>query len=204
MRWVERADELLFDGETVESRVEVGEGGVVVTSHRVLAFTPDREGPNYRAVDRPNVERVERTTSGHWPFLERGAKAVGAGVALLVASQLISLDGLVGDVSLGGSAASQLGMGGMFGLLQTLLTLLTRLDDIMLTFGVLALAFGAVVLGVYAWTREGVIVVTVAGEDDVELSAPETDDGEDDDVADVLRAALFPERPPGPPGDSPA
>ncbi|MFC7026658.1 hypothetical protein ACFQH8_02280 [Halomicroarcula sp. GCM10025710] len=35
-----------------------------MTSHRLLAFTPDREGPNYRTVDRPNVEGVDVRTSG--------------------------------------------------------------------------------------------------------------------------------------------
>jgi hypothetical protein len=114
MNWVDRADDLLFDGEAVEAEVAVGDGGVVVTTHRVLAFTPDREGPNYRTVDRPNVEGVDLTTKGTWAFLERGLKALVAGIVLIGAGQLISLDDLIGGVSLDSAgAAGQLGMGGM-------------------------------------------------------------------------------------------
>ncbi|MFC7076586.1 hypothetical protein [Haloarcula halophila] len=206
MRWVDRADDLLFDGETIETQVAVGDGGVVVTTHRVLAFTPDRDGPNYRTVDRPNVEGVDHTTSGDWAFLEQGLKALVAGIVLIVAGRLISLDSLVGGISLDSAGASgQLGLGGMMGLLGSMLTLLAQLDDLMQLFGGLALAFAAVVLGVYAWSRESLLVFSVAGEDDIELTAPE-----EDHALDQLRTALFPgEGPPDPdrervPEDSPA
>jgi hypothetical protein len=201
MRWVDRAEDLLFDGETIEAEVTVGDGGVVVTSHRALAFTPDREGPNYHAVDRPNVEGVDLTTAGNWEFLEQGIKALVAGLFLVVAGQMISLDSMVGGISLtGGGATGQLGLGGMMGLLQTMLTLLAQLDDLMRLFGGLALAFAAVVLGVYAWTRERLLVLSIAGEDDIELTAPD-----DEDVLEELRAALYPgDAPPDPNWDVPA
>jgi hypothetical protein len=193
MDWVERADALLYDGETVEREVRVGEGGVVVTTHRVLAFTPDRDGANYRAVDRPNVEGVGVTTTGEGAFLEQGVKALVAGVVLVGAGQVISLDGIVAGISIGGGqAASAVGIGGLLGMVQTLLTLLAQLDDIMRLFGGLALALAAVVLGVYAWSRERVLVVDVAGDDDVVLSAPD-----DEAVVEQLEAAVRP-------GDAPA
>ncbi|MFC7018091.1 MULTISPECIES: hypothetical protein [Haloarcula] len=193
MDWVERAGDLLYDGETIETEVRVGSGGLVVTSHRVLAFTPDRDGPNYRAVDRPNVEGVDVTTSGEPAFLEQGLKALVAGVVLVAAGQFVSFDSMVADVSVGGGqAASAVGIGQMLGLLQTMLTLLAQLDDLMQLFGGLALALSAVVLAVYAWSRERVLVVRVAGDEDLTLSAPG-----DEDTVDRIGAALRP-------GDAPA
>jgi hypothetical protein len=216
MDWAERAENLLYDGEAVEAQVRVGEGGVVVTSHRVLAFTPDREGSNYRAVDRPNVNGASVTSSGEFQFLQQAIKAIVVGVVLVGAGMTVSLDGLVSGVSLdSGGAAGTVGLGQMMGLLQTLLSLLGQLDDLMRIFGALALVFGAVVLGVYIWSRERLLVVGVAGEDDIELTAPENEEA----VLQQLKAALLPgdappgavsestpdEDPPGndPPGDDP-
>jgi len=187
MDWVDRAEELLYDGESVQEQVRVGDGGVVVTSHRVLAFTPDRAGPNYRQIDRPNVEGVSLTTSGEFTFLEQAIKAIVVGIALVVAGMTVNLDGLVSGISLdSGGAASAVGIGGMMGLLQGMLQLMAQLDDLMRLFGGLALAFGAIVLGVYLWSREELLVISVAGGDDVELTAPE------EDVLDRLRAAVLP------------
>ncbi|MFC7248633.1 hypothetical protein ACFQJ5_02075 [Halomicroarcula sp. GCM10025324] len=193
MDWVERAGDLLYDGEAIETEVRVGSGGVVVTSHRLLAFTPDREGPNYRTVDRPNVEGVDVRTSGEGEFLEQGIKALVVGVVLVGAGQVVSLDSMVEGISLGsGEAAGAVGLGQMMGLLGGLLTLLAQLDDLMQLFGGLALALSVVVLGVYAWSRERVLVVGVAGGEDIVLSAPD-----DEDVVDQVRAAVLP-------GDAPA
>lgn len=192
MDWVERAGDLLYDGETIRERVRVGDGGVVVTSHRLLAFTPDRDGPNFRQVDRPNVEGVDRQRAGNADFLEQGVKALVAGVVLVAAGQMVSLDSLVAGVSLSGvSSAGAMGLGGMLGLLQGMLRLMAQLDDLMTLFGGLALAVAAVVLGVYLWSRERLLVVSVAGGDDVELPAPD-----DDAVLERVRAAIQPDTPP--------
>jgi len=192
MDWVARAESLLYDGEVIEADVRLDRGGVVVTSHRVLVFTPDREGSNYRQVDRPNVEGVDVTTSGDWSFLELGVKALIVGVVLVAAGTTVSLDGLVGNVSLdSGGAASAVGIGGMLGMLQTMLTLMAQLDDLMRLFGGLALAFAAVVLGVYLWSRDRLLVVRVAGDDDIELTAPD-----DESVVDRIEAAIVPDATP--------
>ena len=188
MDWLERAETLLYDGESIRESVRVGSGGVVVTSHRVLAFTPDYEGANYRQVDRPNVEGAELRTDGEFTFLQQAVKALLVGAVLVVAGLTVSLDGLVSGVSLdAGGAAGTVGLGGMLGVLQSLLGLLARLDDLMVLFGGLALAFGVVVLAVYVWSRERVLVVTVAGGDDVELPAPE-----DERVLEQVQSALSP------------
>ena len=171
--WLDRADELLYDGEESIERVRIGEGGVVVTSHRVLVFTPGGDGANFRDVDRPNVVGVAAGTSGEWAFLERAIKALVAGGVLLVAGQTVSLDSMVEGIEIGASAG-QVGMGGMLGLLQTFLSLMAQLDELLTLFGALALLFGAIVLGVYAWSREAELVVSVAGdEEDLRLPAPD-------------------------------
>ncbi|MFU1782838.1 hypothetical protein ACM16X_15750 [Haloarcula japonica] len=188
MDWVARAESLLYDGEVIEADVRLDRGGVVVTSHRVLVFTPDREGSNYRQVDRPNVEGIGVTTSGDWSFLELGVKALVVGIVLVGAGMTVSLDGLVGNVSLdSGGAASAVGIGGMLGMLQTMLTLMAQLDDLMRLFGGLALAFAAVVLGVYLWSRDRLLVVRVAGDDDIELTAPD-----DESIVERIEAAIVP------------
>ncbi|MDS0221732.1 hypothetical protein NDI54_10285 [Haloarcula sp. S1AR25-5A] len=205
MDWVARAESLLYDGEVIEADVRLDRGGVVVTSHRVLVFTPDREGSNYRQVDRPNVEGVDVTTSGDWSFLELGVKALVIGVVLVAAGTTVSLDSLVSNVSLdSGGTASAVGIGGMLGMLQTMLTLMAQLDDLMRLFGGLALAFAAVVLGVYLWSRDRLLVVRVAGDDDIELTAPD-----DESVVERIEAAIVPgatpaaENPDQPPPDDP-
>ncbi|MFC7026659.1 hypothetical protein ACFQH8_02285 [Halomicroarcula sp. GCM10025710] len=115
------------------------------------------------------------------------------GVVLVGAGQVVSLDSMVEGISLGsGEAAGAVGLGQMMGLLGGLLTLLAQLDDLMQLFGGLALALSVVVLGVYAWSRERVLVVGVAGGEDIVLSAPD-----DEDVVDQVRAAVLP-------GDAPA
>jgi hypothetical protein len=188
MDWVARAESLLYDGEVIEADVRLDRGGIVVTSHRVLVFTPDREGSNYRQVDRPNVEGVDLTTRGDWSFLELGVKALVVGVVLVAAGMTVSLDSLVGNVSLdSGGAASAVGIGGMLGMLQSMLTLMAQLDDLMRLFGGLALAFAAVVLGVYLWSRDRLLVVRVAGDDDIELTAPE-----DESIVEQIEAAIVP------------
>jgi len=206
MDWVARAESLLYDGEVIEADVRLDRGGVVVTSHRVLVFTPDREGSNYRQVDRPNVEGVDVTTSGDWSFLQLGTKALVVGVVLVAAGMTVSLDSLVSDVSLdGGGAASAAGIGGMLGMLQTMLTLMAQLDDLMRLFGGLSLAFAAVVLSVYLWSRDRLLVVRVAGDDNIELTAPD-----DESVVERIEAAIVPsaapadaENPDQPPPDDP-
>ena len=95
----------------------------------------------------------------------------------------------------GGGTASTVGIGGVIGTLRTVLSLLARLDDLLRVFGALALALGAVLLAVYLWSRERLLVVAVAGGEDIELTAS------DEAVVDRLQAALFQETAATPPED---
>ena len=188
MDWAERATELLYDGESIRETVSAGPGAVVVTSHRLLAFTPDREGANYYQVDRPNVDGAEFRTTGTFQFLQQAVKALVVGAVLVAAGLTVNLDGMVSGISLGGGdTASAVGIGGMLGLLQSMLSLLAQLDDVMRISGGLALVVGVVLLAVYVQSRERVLVISVAGGDDIELTAPG-----DETVLDQLQAALVP------------
>lgn len=173
-RWLARVDDLLYDGETVETEVVVGEGGVVVTTHRVLAFTPGGKGSNFESVDRPNVTDVERTTRGNFVYLTQAIKALIVGGVLLAAGQVVSLDSMVGGIELGTTGG--MGLGGFLSLMQSLLNLLAMLDEIMTAAGALGLLLGVVILGAYALSRESLLVVAMAGDDDLELPATQADD----------------------------
>jgi len=190
-RWSDRAEELLYDGESIERRVDAGDSAVVVTSHRVLAFTPSAEGSNFQQVDRPNVTGVSVRGRGERRFLRLGARAVIYGSLLVAAGVFLPIDTVLGDVGLP-ETTGQLGLGGILGLFNTMIELLRNLDDLLRLFGGLLLLFALVPLGVYAWSRDRALLIEVAGEDSDPIEVP-ADDIESDVVAEQIRAAVFPE-----------
>lgn len=177
-RWSERARRRLRDGEVVEAAVSVGDNGVVVTSQRVLAFAPEGDGPNYRSVERPNVEGTRLGTIGdeRWlGYVLRGGLAAVAGVGVGLTADFGSLLP-VGDVGAAGTGAGQVGMGGTVALLRRISRLLETLDEASLVFGLLALAVALAAFGKYVDSRTHALVVDVAGDDDVHVPAPRGSD----------------------------
>lgn len=164
-RWRQHVTELLYDGESVVESIDVGDARVVVTSHRVLAFTPGAEGAAFQQVDRPNVVGVGSGARGEDHLLGYGARFGLAGVVLLGAGLVLDMDAIVGDVSLGGGAGSQIGVGGVLGLVRRVLELLRRLDEFLAMAGALAVLLAAVALGAYRLTREPTYVLEIAGEE---------------------------------------
>jgi hypothetical protein len=186
--WTGPVEELLFDGESVKHRTEIGDNEVVVTSHRLLAFTPETDGENFRQIDRPNVQGVSAGADGEDTFIQQGVQTLGIAIVLLLAGQFISLDSLVSGVDLGGSAAGRMGLGGLMGMLTGLLNLLAMLDELMTMFGALAVILAMVIFVVYLLTRDRVLVIAVAGGDDILVPAPK----ETAEAAAVeLESALF-------------
>lgn len=187
-QWRERADQLCYDGESVVEAVPLDPAGVVVTTHRVLAFTPEADGANYRAVERPNVGGVTPAAEGSDRALSTAIKALVVGVVLVGAGQLFSLDGLAGSVELNDAATGQLGMGGMLATLQQVFQLLALLDDALVVLGALVLVLAAGALGWYARTRKRLLRLAVAGDEDLVVPAPE-----DESAVDRLDEAIRPD-----------
>ncbi|MFP8954645.1 hypothetical protein ACLI4Z_17010 [Natrialbaceae archaeon A-arb3/5] len=176
MRWTGRIEQLLYDGEDVQRRVEVGSSTVAVTSHRVLAFTPDSDGPAYRYADRPNVRSATIETGGSARSLFWATVAGVLGLSLLVTAALFSFADLVPDVDTGGGdAVGSTGdvVGGALGTVETMLVLV---DLGILLGGVLLLAVAAGSVALYSRSRSRNLVIEVRGEADIELPAAGVDD----------------------------
>lgn len=185
--WRGRFEDVLYDGESVRETVDLATGQVVVTSHRVLAFTPGTKGPNFRQVDLPNVDGVGFGAETEADLLERAIRFGVIGVVLVGVGVVVDFGSLVGDVDLsGGEAAGQIGIGGMLGPLQTLLDLIRSLDQYMQLFGAASLLLGALLFGVYWYLREPTLVIEVAGGEDIHV--PRSDG--DTDVVGRLERAL--------------
>ncbi|MFB6152737.1 MAG: hypothetical protein ABEJ27_00650 [Halodesulfurarchaeum sp.] len=176
--WHERVDQLRFDGEEVLLRVGEGDDAVVVTTHRVMAFTPESDGKNFRAVDRPNVTGVSRTTTGNARFVPAGVRALVVGAFLLGASLVIDFEGLLSTPSFGETGASQVGMGQILALFSLLRTVFAVLDEVLLLGGGLATALGLAAVGYYLATRQPEVIIEVAGEPDLRVPGGSVSDSE--------------------------
>jgi hypothetical protein len=173
MRWRQRVDDLLYDGETVRESVDLDGARVVVTSHRILAFTPDMDGANFQQADLPNVEGVGTGARTESRLLEPGLRIGVVGVVLVVTGLVVDFGGLVGGVDLGGGAGS-VGIGGMLGPVRSLLGLVRDLDQYLRLVGALALLLAVGLLSVYWYLREPTLTVAVAGGEDIHV--PRVDD----------------------------
>lgn len=163
-RWKRRVEELLYDGESVEESIDIGTARVVVTSHRVLAFTPEMEGENFVQTDLPNVEAVDVSSEAEDNLLERGVRFAVIGGVLIATGLLVDFGSIFGDVSFDTEAAQQVGAGGLMALAQRVMSFMLQLDYLLRVFGVLALFLAAVMLGVYWFLRDPTLRITVAGE----------------------------------------
>ncbi|QPV61779.1 hypothetical protein I7X12_13595 [Halosimplex litoreum] len=188
--WAGSVDDLCYDGESIRERVELGEGTrVVVTTHRLLAFTPDRDGENYRAVELPNVADVREGHEGEDNLIRQGARLGVYGVVLLAVGVFVDFGSFVPTDAFAGAGAGQLGMGGLLSILQRFLSLIARIDEFARLIGAFLVLFAVFVFAVYLLTRDRVLEVTVAGDDDP-IRVPADDDTIDGAVAD-LEVVLF-------------
>ena len=167
MQWEDRASELLYAGETLQQATAWRSVGLAVTSHRVLAFTPDRDGPNLRIYQRPNVTGFEKQQVGPAGWLAAGAKWLVLGVALAVAGAVLDLEGTLGSVPESGAVGVEW-IGGVFGLFRTAFALL---DDVLLLAGLVGIVAGIGLVGWYFFRREAVLRLSIAGDGDLDLPA---------------------------------
>jgi len=188
--WSDRVEELLYEGEDVTERVSVGGAHVVVTTHRVLAFTPEMDGENFRQVERPNVTDVAVRTTGETRFLLTGFRAGLFGIVLLGVGMAVDFGALMGDIDLTDTSTGQMGIGGILGMLQGMISIISSLDDYMRMIGALLLLVALVPVAVYIYTRETRLVVSIAGGDNLPIaSSPDDAEG----TVARLREAILPE-----------
>jgi hypothetical protein len=189
-RWAGSVADLLYEGETVRRELAVGEDQVVVTSHRLLAFTPTRDGENYHQVDLPNVVDVRAGYDGERHLIGRALRTLLYGALLLAVGVFVDFGAFVpADAFSNTGATGRLGLGGVIGLVQQVLGLIARLDEIARLVGALVVLFAVFVLAVYLVTRDRAVVVRVAGDaDDVVIPANEDRVNVDAAVADLERA----------------
>ncbi|MFB6082394.1 MAG: hypothetical protein ABEJ67_06190 [Halanaeroarchaeum sp.] len=182
--WQGRVDQLLFAGEDVVARVGGGRDEVVVTTHRVLAFTPARDGPNFQAVDRPNVREISFEAAGRTGFVVQGLKALVVGALLVVGGLVVDLGGVFGGVTV--ESAGAVGAGGLLEMLTAVRTVMALANEAMLAVGGLLVLAALGAFGAYWYTRSTDLVVAVAGDDDLRLHGAGFSDG---DVT-TIRTAL--------------
>jgi hypothetical protein len=162
----------LFTGETVATRVDVGRGWVVATSHRLLTFDPDASGRRFVTVDRPNVVDVRVTGGGSRRVRSSALRAGLYAVVLLgggLAAHSLGLESLfVTNADVGTTP----GVGGLVSLLSLAGALVALLVDLLFVGGAV-LGLAALGLGVwYARGRQPTLVVERAGEDALTVPLP--------------------------------
>lgn len=188
--WRQRLDDLLYSGESVEETIDIDDASVVVTSRRVLAFTPTSDGPDFQHADRPNVESVTTGAQSNTDLLYRGIKYGLVGLVLLATGLVVDFESIIGGVDLNSEAAQRTGLGDIMGTIQGLLNLIMQLDRLMRVFGALALVLTVVMIGVYWYTRDPTLVIEIAGdEEDIHVPRPAENAG---DYADRIERAAAP------------
>jgi hypothetical protein len=176
--------ELLYDGETVEREVTFGSNRVVVTSHRLLAVTPDAPGANFRKIDRPNVEDVGIGTDSSPGHLVNAGGLVVLAVPLVAASRILSFDGMFEGLSTSRGAQA---IGVSTGFLDTLGFVFGLIDDALLWSGVVCLVLALPFVGLYVYSRTTVVRIDVAGGENVSFPVGNVPDV-DESVAEVRHA----------------
>ncbi|MFD1565082.1 hypothetical protein ACFR99_16210 [Haloarchaeobius amylolyticus] len=191
--WRERADELCYDGEHVERRIDLERATVVVTTQRVLAFVPHTSGPDFRHVDRPNVGTVTIETSQRLAVLCAGVIAAFAGVAAVETATTVEFASFVPAAGLEGIAplpGSDLVVGLVEAALAAVETALVVLEWSVLLVGVAAFVVAVALIGYYVRSRARLLVVRVSGDEDLVIPVTGADLA-DEPVAD-LEAAIRP------------
>lgn len=176
--------DLLGEGERVEREVTVGSDRLVVTDRRLLAFTPEGDGKNYRHVERPNVERVTLASRSDRSRLTDGAVYLLVGLGVVAAGLWLETDGLLGGVTTG-PGASSLGVTGIVGEVSYWIGLV---DDAVLATGVAVLVPALYHAVGYYRSRRRVLSVGVAGESDIDLPTDRVEDPSN--AVERLRLAL--------------
>ena len=191
--WRERVDELCYDGERVERRVNLERATVVVTTQRVLAFVPHTAGPDFRHVDRPNVGTVTVEMSQRLAVLCVGVVAAFAGLAAVETATSVSFTSVAPAADLEGIAplpGSELLVGLVEAVVAAVETALLVLEWSVLLVGVAAFVPAVGLVSYYIRSRARLLVVRVSGDDDIVIPVTGTD--LESEPAAALEAAIRP------------
>jgi len=176
--WQNRVEELLYESESVSEVLDIDSSRVVVTSHRVLTFTPEMDGENFRQVERPNVSGVETSAQGRTTLAGRSIRYGVYSLMLILAGLFIDFEALIGDVSFDAEATSQTGAGGIVSIADGMLRFMTQLDQIMQVVGALVLLAAVAMFAVYCLFRVPTLAIRVAGDGrDIHVQRPDDVDG---------------------------
>lgn len=189
-RWQSRVEDLLYESESVEEVVDIDDTRVVVTSHRVMTFTPEMDGDNFQQVERPNVAAVETGAVGKTGLAERAIRYGVYGVLLVLAGLVLDFERFVGGVDLDAEVAQQTGAGGIVGIAQRTLNFMARLDELMQVVGALVVLAAVALAAVYWLLRTPTLAIRVAG-DGGDIHVPRPDEPER--VATTLQQAIIPD-----------
>ncbi|ELZ21510.1 hypothetical protein C477_05511 [Haloterrigena salina JCM 13891] len=169
--WSDHVDQLLDEREREQHRVDLERATVVVTNRRVLAFTPDEDGPNYRSADRPNVTRVSVETDSAPGRLLWASLFLFLGLGLLLISTTVDLAGFADGYA--GTTGDPTGI--VDAALEALATILTVFDLSILIGGGLLLALAVLFFAGYVRSRWRRLVLRVSGDDDILLPVTDAD-----------------------------
>jgi len=157
---------LCYGGESVVEVVPFSGGLVGVTTHRVLALTPDGDGPNLQSIDGPNVADVELSSGGD---AAHGVRALRYGlyaVLLVGASYLIDFSGVSGVDPPSGTGAGQ-----VINMALAMLGVLSLVDDVIRIAGLGVLVLALLLAVAYGRSRDSYLAIRVAGGDPVRVPA---------------------------------
>lgn len=163
-----RIDRLTYTGEEPTATLPVRDGVLVATTHRLLVYTPDGDGVVLQTVAAPNVTGVGHTTGGNRRW-RPALVAFAVGVAGLLVGQTLSVE----PPSV--AAADSPAVGGGLDAVTAVVGLVGLLDELATVVGVAALLVAAGLLASYGTSRDSQVVVRVAGDDPLRVSAGETD-----------------------------
>ncbi|THE62769.1 hypothetical protein D8Y22_22140 [Salinadaptatus halalkaliphilus] len=172
MAWTDRIDQLLYEGESEQQRVTVGQATIVVTSHRVLAFTPDGD-QQYWSVDRPNVDTVTVESTGSIRYLLWTVGLACLAIAGAITALVFSFTSLVSTPDLDSESAADGSGAGATDIatesIATIESMLAIIDVAVVVTSALAIGLAAACFVLYVRSRSRQLVLSVLGGDDLAI-----------------------------------
>lgn len=177
MGWQSKVEDLLYESESIEEVVDIDDARVVVTSHRVLTFTPKMDGENFQQVERPNVAGVSTSAIAPTNLAARAIRYGMYSAMLMLAGVFIDFGGLIGGASFDTQSLQGTGASGIAGMAQGMVSFFAQLDELMRTVGALGLLVAVAIFAVYWLLRTPTLAITIAGDrEDLHVPRPEDPD----------------------------